>query len=453
MNLNMIGTGYVGLVTGACFAKNEDNKVICADVDAKKIEMLKKGQIPIYEDGLEQLVKEGLERGNLIFTTDIDYAVKNSLVNFICVGTPSKEDGSADLKYVEAVARSIGQSINEYKIIVDKSTVPLGTSKRVSEWIHQEILAKPAFFEYDIVSCPEFLKQGTAVDDFSKPDRVVIGVNSEKAKKIIIDLFAPFVLNGKPIITMLPQEAELVKYLANSFLASKVSFVNEAARIADKYTELTGEKIDVTKVLEGVCSDSRIGSVFMTPGPGYGGSCFPKDTREAAELATRLDLDLPVICSINKSNEIHKEYLLEKVIKSYDMLDTKTIAVWGLSFKAETDDIRESASITLINGLLEKGAKIQCNDPEAMDIAKKIFGDKVSYFANKYDAAKDADGLIVATEWSQFRTPDLEQLNSIMREKKIFDFRNLYGSKKGQSYEPLENRIKLMGFKYYGVGR
>lgn len=453
LKLNIIGTGYVGLVTGACFAENEDNHVICSDIDERKINMLKSGKIPIYESGLEDLVQEGLERGNLEFTTDIGYAINESLVNFICVGTPSKEDGSADMRYVEAGAREIGKAMNDYKVVVDKSTVPLGTSKKVKGWIVEELTKRGAYepgtIQFDVVSCPEFLKEGTAVDDFSKPDRVVIGVDSERAERIMLELFAPFSMNRKPIV-MKPQEAEMVKYGANSFLANKISFVQELSRIADAYSGLSGDRIDILKVLSGVCTDSRVGNVFMKPGPGYGGSCFPKDTREAAELVERLGLEAPLLSNINYSNGIHKRFLLEKVLNHYHSgLEGKTIGIWGLAFKAKTDDVRESAALTFIEGLLEKKATVKCYDPEAMEQAKIILGDSVTYTKDKYDAAKGAHGLIVVTEWNDFRTPNWTKLHSEMAEPVIFDFRNLYS----QQSPELEKRIKSLGFKYYGVGR
>ncbi len=449
MNLNMIGTGYVGLVTGACFSENEDNHVICSDIDERKIETLKNGKIPIYEHGLEALVQKGIKRGNLEFTTDIGYAVDKSLVNFICVGTPSNEDGSADLKYVESAARKIGQSMVNYKVVVDKSTVPLGTSRNVRKWIEEEQAKRGLYAPFDVVSCPEFLKEGTAVDDFSKPDRVVIGADSEKAEKIMLELFAPFSMNGKQIVMKL-QEAEMVKYGANSFLANKVAFVQELSRIAEVYSDKSGDRIDILKVLAGICSDSRIGHVFMKPGPGYGGSCFPKDTKESADLVERLGLDAPLLSNINRSNSMHKKFLLQKVLDHYQSrLEGKTIGIWGLAFKAKTDDVRESAALTFIDGLLENKASVRCYDPEAMQQAKAIIGDRVTYTTDKYDATKGANGLIIVTEWNDFRTPNWDKIHSEMAEPVIFDFRNIYSQ---QSLE-LEKRIRLMGFTYYGVGR
>lgn len=448
MKLNMIGTGYVGLVTGACFSENEDNHVICSDIDGQKIDLLKNGKIPIYEHGLEELVQEGLERGNLEFTTDLGYAVDNSLVNFICVGTPSKQDGSADMKYVEAAARAIGKSMKDYKIVVDKSTVPIGTSREVQKWIKEEQAKRAENIPFDVVSCPEFLKEGTAVDDFSKPDRVVIGVDSEKAEKIMLELFSPFSMNRKPIL-MKTQEAEMVKYGANSFLANKISFVQELSRIAEIYSNISGDKVDILKVLSGICTDSRIGNVFMKPGPGYGGSCFPKDTREAADLVERLGIEAPLLSNINHSNDIHKKFLLDKVVSYYNDLQGKTIGIWGLAFKANTDDVRESAALTFIEGLLERNAKVKCYDPQGMEQTRKIFGDKITYAEDKYGAAKGSHGLIIATEWKHFRTPNWTKLHSEMSMPVIFDFRNLYS----QQSPELEKRIKAMGFDYYGVGR
>ncbi|MFH0752347.1 MAG: UDP-glucose/GDP-mannose dehydrogenase family protein [archaeon] len=450
MNLNMIGTGYVGLVTGACFAENADNHVICTDIDENKIKRLQNGEIPIFEKGLEDLVKAGLERGNLEFTTDIGYAVNNSLINFICVGTPSKDDGSADLQYVESAARDIGRFMNtsDYKIIVDKSTVPLGTSKLVKKWVTEEIKKRTEMYRaFDVVSCPEFLKEGTAVEDFSKPDRVVVGVSSERAEKIMTELFAPLSMNRKPII-MRPQEAELVKYGANGFLAKRIAFVQELARISDEYIHLSGDHIDILRVLEGVCSDSRIGNIFMKPGPGYGGSCFPKDTRELADLADRMNIRLPIIENITLSNDLHKGYLLEKVLNRYNHdLSGKTIGIWGLAFKAKTDDIRESAAIRFMEGLLEEGAEIKCYDPEAMEQTRLIFGDDIFYAQDKYEAAKGTDGLIIATEWNDFKTPDFKRLKEEMKTPIIFDFRNLYGQ------QGLDDKINRLGFEYHGVGR
>lgn len=445
----MIGTGYVGLVTGACFAENEDNHVMCSDLDERKINLLKKGKIPIYEHGLEDLVQAGLKRGNLEFTTDVGHAVYKSLVNFICVGTPSKQDGSADLKYVEAVAREIGRAMNDYKVVVDKSTVPLGTSKLVQTRITEELTRRNKNIEFDVASCPEFLKEGTAVDDFSKPDRVVIGVDSERAEKIMLELFAPFSMNRKPIV-MKPQEAELVKYLANSFLATKISFVQEAARIAEAYARQSSDYVDILKVLSGVCTDSRIGNAFMKPGPGYGGSCFPKDTREAADLVKRLGIETPLLSNINHSNDLHKKFLLEKILSRYGHnLDEKTIGIWGLAFKAKTDDVRESAALTFIDGLLEKKATIKCYDPEAMKQTKMFVGSRVTYAKDKYEAARDAHGLVITTEWGEFRTPNWGKLHSEMAMPVIFDFRNLYS----QQSSNIEKKIKDLGFEYYGVGR
>ena len=432
MKVCVIGTGYVGLVAGTCLAEMGNN-VICVDNDIKKLEQLKQGIIPIYEPGLEDLIKSNVLEGRLEFSSDLDYAVKKSLICFIAVGTPQGEDGSADLQYVMQVAENIGKSINGYKVIVDKSTVPVGTAERVAEIIKAQ--TNEAF---DVVSNPEFLKQGAAVEDFIRPDRVIIGVNSEKAKNIMLELYEPFVRNQNPIITMDTRSAEMVKYASNSFLAVKISYANEIANLC----EAVGA--DANMVRLGMCADTRIGTKFLYPGLGYGGSCFPKDVKAILKTAKDYGTECPIIESADKTNKRQRQLFIDKIIKRFgEDLSGFTFAVWGLAFKPKTNDMREAPSITIISALLSRGAKIKAYDPKAYDCAKIIFGDKIEYADSSYEALKDADCMLLITEWNEFRRPDYEKMKLLMKNPIIFDGRNQYNVEK----------MRANGFEYYQVGR
>ncbi len=431
MKIAVVGTGYVGLVAGTCFAES-GNTVICVDVDQAKIKALNNGQIPIYEPGLEELVKKNVEEERLTFTTDIDAAVKSSLILFIAVGTPPGEDGSADLKYVLAAARSIGKAMNGYKIIVDKSTVPVGTARKVAQAIASE-----TSHPFNVVSNPEFLKEGAAIDDFMKPDRVVIGTDDPRVAEIMKELYSPFVRTGNPIIIMDVTSAELTKYAANAMLATRISFMNEMANICER----TGA--DVTKVREGIGYDARIGMPFLFPGPGYGGSCFPKDSRAIISTARDNGYTFKIMEAVEQVNTDQKRVLFKKAQKFFNNdLAGKTFAVWGLAFKAKTDDVRESSALVLIKELLAAGAKVNASDPEAINTTRKEIGDKVQYFPHNYEALKGADGLFVVTEWSEFRNPDFERMKSLMRTPVIFDGRNLYNP----------HTLAEVGFKYFRIG-
>ena len=432
MKVCVIGTGYVGLVAGTCLAEMGNN-VICVDNDEKKLEQLKQGIVPIYEPGLEDLIKSNVSEERLEFSSDLDNAVKKSLICFIAVGTPQGEDGSADLQYVMQVAESIGKSINGYKVIVDKSTVPVGTAERVTEII-KSLTDEP----FDVVSNPEFLKQGAAVEDFIRPDRVIIGANSEKAKNIMLELYEPFVRNQNPIITMDTRSAEMVKYASNSFLAVKISYANEIANLC----EVVGA--DANMVRLGMCADTRIGTKFLYPGLGYGGSCFPKDVKAILKTAKDYGTQCPIIESADKTNKLQRQLFINKILKRFGKnLSGLTFAVWGLAFKPKTNDMREAPSITVINALLERGAKIQAYDPKAYDCAKIIFGDKIEYANSSYEALKDADGMLLITEWNEFRRPDYEKMKLLMKNPIIFDGRNQYNVEK----------MRANGFEYYQVGK
>lgn len=432
MKVCVIGTGYVGLVAGACLAEMGNN-VICVDNDTKKLEMISQGNIPIYEPGLEDLITVNVGEGRLKFSSDLADAVEKSLICFIAVGTPQGEDGSADLQYVMNVAESIGKSINGYKVIVDKSTVPVGTAEKVAE-----IIGKYTKESFDVVSNPEFLKQGAAVEDFLRPDRVIIGTNSEKAKNIMLELYEPFVRNQNPIITMDTRSAEMVKYASNSFLAVKISYANEIANLC----EAVGA--DANMVRLGMCADTRIGTKFLYPGLGYGGSCFPKDVKAILKTARDNGAECPIIESANKTNRHQRELFIKKILKRFgEDLSGKTFAVWGLAFKPKTNDMREAPSITIINALLERGAKIQAYDPKAYDCAKNIFGDRIEYMNSSYEALRDADCMLLITEWNEFRRPDFDRIKKCLKTPIIFDGRNQY------NYDKM---IKN-GFEYYQVGR
>ncbi len=432
MKICVIGTGYVGLVAGTCFAET-GNDVICVDIDQKKIKMLNKGIIPIYEPGLKELVDRNTKKGRLTFSTDLDKAVKESLINFIAVGTPPGEDGSSDLTHVLDVARAIGKAMNGYKVIVDKSTVPVGTADLVRQTI-REVTDHP----FDVVSNPEFLKEGMAIDDFMRPDRVVIGVDDSRAEALMKDLYSPFVRTGHPILIMDVRSAEMTKYASNALLATKISFMNEIANLCEKVGA------NVTLVRQGVGSDRRIGHQFLFPGVGYGGSCFPKDIKALIHTAREHGTSLQILEAVEAVNERQKHVLLEKVKRFYgEDLSGKTFAIWGLSFKPRTDDMREAPSIVVINGLLNAGARVQAYDPQAMDVARGIFDNSIKLVKDEFEAVKGADGLVIITEWNEFREPNFDLLKKLMKQPVIFDGRNIYESKK----------MGALGFRYFSIGR
>ena len=432
MRICVIGTGYVGLVAGTCLAEM-GNKVICVDNNEEKLEKLRQGIVPIYEPGLEELIKVNVAENRLSFSNDLKSAVEKSLVCFIAVGTPQGEDGSADLKYVYQVAEQIGESINDYKVIVDKSTVPVGTADKVTEIIKQK-----TNHAFDVVSNPEFLKQGAAVDDFLKPDRVVIGSNSQKATEIMQELYAPFLRTGNPVIIMDVRSAEMTKYASNSFLAVKISYANEIANICEK----VGANAEMVRI--GMCSDKRIGSQFLFPGLGYGGSCFPKDVKALLKTAKDNDCDTQMLEAADKINKLQRKLFVDKILKHFDGdVNGKTFAVWGLAFKPKTDDMREAPAITIINALLEKGAKVQAYDPKAFEAAKFHFADKITYAKNSYEALNEADALLLLTEWNEFRRPDFDRIKSTLVTPLIFDGRNQYDPK----------RMRERGFTYYSIGK
>ena len=432
MKVCVIGTGYVGLVAGTCLAEMGNN-VICVDNDLKKLEQLEQGIVPIYEPGLEELIKVNVAENRLSFTNDLKSAVQNSLVCFIAVGTPQGEDGSADLKYVYQVAESIGEAINGYKVIVDKSTVPVGTAEKVTQ-----IIKSKTNEEFDVVSNPEFLKQGAAVDDFLKPDRVVIGSNSHRATEIMQDLYSPFLRTGNPVIIMDVKSAEMTKYAANSFLAVKISYANEIANICEK----VGANAEMVRI--GMCSDKRIGSQFLFPGLGYGGSCFPKDVKALLKTAKDNNCDYQLLQAADDVNKRQRQIFIQKILKRFgENLAGMTFAIWGLAFKPKTNDMREAPAITIVNALLERGAKIQAYDPKAFDCAQFYFGDKITYSKSAYEALSGADCMLLLTEWNEFRRPDFDKIKELLKNPIIFDGRNQYNAE----------RLKQRGFEYYCVGR
>lgn len=442
MKICVIGTGYVGLVAGTCFAES-GNEVVCVDVDEQKIEGLKNGVIPIYEPGLKEMVLRNSEEGRLTFSTDIAEAVKASLINFIAVGTPPGEDGSADLKYVLNVARDIGRNMESFKIVVDKSTVPVGTADRVRAAVQEELDARQLHLEFDVVSNPEFLKEGAAIDDFMKPDRVVIGTDNVRTAEIMKELYSPFMRRTNRLIIMDVRSAEMTKYAANAMLATKITFMNQIANLCERMGA------DVSSVREGIGSDSRIGYDFLFPGVGYGGSCFPKDVKALVKTAEECEYDFILLKAVEEANERQKLVLTEKIRKrlgdgsSERPLAGKTIALWGLSFKPRTDDMREAPSVVIVNRLLEMGAAVRAHDPEAIKEARKIFGDSIAYSQNQYDILDGADALAIVTEWNEYRNPNFEKLKSLLRHPVIFDGRNLY--------EP--HRMSEAGFRYFPIGR
>ncbi len=439
MRIAVIGTGYVGLVTGACLAEF-GMFVTCVDIDEKKIERLKRGEIPIYEPGLEDIVAKNVKEGRLFFTTNTAEAVKNNLVIFIAVGTPSGEDGSADLRYVDQAAKDIATNLNGYKVIVNKSTVPVGTGQRV-KGIIKSIAGEHVRF--DVVSNPEFLREGAAVNDFLRPDRIVIGAESEEAIAIMKDVYSAHYLNEAPFVITNIETAEMIKYASNAFLALKVTFINEVANLC----EYVGA--DVHKVAKAMGMDGRIGPKFLHPGPGYGGSCFPKDTRALSYIARSKGYNFQIVDTVIKVNEEQKLRMVDKILrlmkleKGENVLKGLRFAVLGLAFKPNTDDMRESPSITIINELLKMGAEVHVFDPEAMNNAKEYFGDKVCYCKGEYETVKDADCLVIVTEWNQFRKLDMEKIGSMMKQKNLADLRNIYDPAK----------MKSLGFNYTSVGR
>ncbi|MBT1705451.1 UDP-glucose dehydrogenase family protein [Chryseosolibacter indicus] len=432
MKIAVVGTGYVGLVTGTCFAET-GNTVTCIDIDQEKVKKLKNGKITIYEPGLEQLFERNIKQDRLFFTTSLAEGIQDAKVIFLALPTPPGEDGSADLKYILKVADDLGPLLSEYTVIVDKSTVPVGTADKVRERI-----SKGAKVDFDVVSNPEFLREGVAVEDFMKPERVVIGTTSTRAHKIMETLYAPFVRQGNPLVFMDERSAELTKYAANSFLATKITFMNEIANLC----ELLGADVDAVR--KGMGTDSRIGKRFLFPGIGYGGSCFPKDVQALAKSAKDTAYDFKILKAVMDVNTYQKTKLIPKIKEFFGgNLKGKTIAMWGLAFKPHTDDIREAPSLYNIEALLQEGVNIRAHDPEGMENVRRIVGDKIQYFNNPYEAAEGADAVFIATEWPEFRTPDFEKLNSILKSKVIFDGRNVYEL----------DVMKEQGYTYFSIGR
>jgi UDPglucose 6-dehydrogenase len=432
MKVTIVGSGYVGLVAGACLAET-GNDVICADVDPRKVARLLESDIPIYEPGLEPLVRRNRAEGRLNFTTDVGAAVEHGKVIFIAVGTPPGEDGSADLQHVLSVARTIGQHMNEPKVIVTKSTVPVGTAEKVRSAIRGE--TRSPFY---ICSNPEFLKEGAAIEDFMKPDRVVLGVDSDEARDVMADLYAPFVRTGNPILFMDIPSAEVTKYAANAMLATRISFMNQIADLCERVGA------DVTMVRKGIGSDRRIGSAFLFPGPGYGGSCFPKDVRALVHTAVEMGMEPTILEAVEAVNGRQKLVLLRKLLHRLgSRLTGRQVAVWGLSFKAETDDMRESPAIPLVDGILEAGGAVRAHDPKAMEVAREIYGDRLYYARDPYDALAGADALVIVTEWLVYRNPDFDRMKSLLTAPLVFDGRNLY--------DP--DRMTRLGFEYHAIGR
>ena len=431
MKIAVIGTGYVGLVAGACLAEN-GNDVVCVDRDAPKVRALQRGRIPIYEPGLEELVRRNRAEKRLTFTTDLPKGVRASQIIFIAVGTPTGEDGSADLRYVLDVAREIGKSMNGYKVVVDKSTVPVGTSEKV-----REVIKKETQHPFSVVSNPEFLKQGAAIEDFMKPDRVVIGAEDQRAGEIMKELYSPFTRTGAPIMMMDCASAELSKYAANAMLATRISFMNEVANVC----EVVGA--DVDSVRRAVASDRRIGPAFLFPGVGYGGSCFPKDVKAMVKFASAKSYDFEILRAVENVNQRQKVRLVAKMKQHFGSLKGRRIAVWGLAFKPKTDDMREAPSVPLVTALLDAGATVSAYDPEAMKVARTIFGSRVDFKDKGYEALAGADGLVIVTEWHEFREPDWNRIKKLLKTPVIFDGRNIYNP----------DHLRGLGFTYYSMGR
>ena len=436
MKVTIVGSGYVGLVTGACFSEVGIN-VTCIDVDKEKIENLNKGIIPIYEPGLEDMISKNMVKKRLSFSTSLKDAISDSEVIFISVGTPPDEDGSADLKHVLAVARECGKHMHEYKLIVTKSTVPVGTSLKVKNAVKEELSKRNMSIDFDVASNPEFLKEGAAIEDFLKPDRIVIGTESVRSEKLLNKLYKPFTLNGHPVIFMDIVSAEMTKYAANSMLATKISFINDIANLC----EIVGA--DINNVRKGIGSDSRIGKKFIYPGIGYGGSCFPKDVQALIRTASENHYELKVLKAVEAVNKTQKLVLFDKIFKHYDgNLKNKTIAIWGLSFKPQTDDMREAPSLEIINKLLNAGANVKAYDPVALEEAKHHFGDKITYCTDQYEALIDSDCLAVLTEWSEFRVPNLKIVKRLLNDPVLFDGRNIYD----------KEEMEVLDFTYYCIG-
>ena len=431
MKIAVVGTGYVGLVVGACLAET-GNDVVCVDKIDAKVRMLRRGRMPIYEPGLEELVQRNTKKKRLSFTTQLAKAVRAAEIIFIAVGTPQGEDGSADLRHVQDVAKEIARAMNGYKVIVDKSTVPVGTSRKV-----QEVVRRETTHPFSVVSNPEFLKQGAAIDDFMKPDRVVIGAEDQRATDLMLELYTPFTRTGAPIMVMDCASAELTKYAANAMLATRISFMNEVANLC----EVVGG--DVDQVRKAIGSDTRIGPSFLFPGCGYGGSCFPKDVQAMIRFAADRGYQFKILQSVEDVNKAQKTRLFAKAKKQLGPLKGKTVAVWGLAFKPRTDDMREAPSIPLIEAFVAAGTKVQAYDPQAADVAKGIFGNRITYAATNYDALKGADALVIVTEWNEFRRPDFSRMRTLMRAPIIFDGRNLF----------TPDQMKQNGFTYYSIGR
>jgi UDPglucose 6-dehydrogenase len=432
MRLAVIGTGYVGLVSGTCFAES-GNMVIGVDNNPKKIEILEGGKLPIYEPGLLEMVQRNRKEGRLTFTTDLAKAIEKVEVVYLCVGTPQGDDGSADLSALWAVGKAIAEKMDSYKLLVIKSTVPVGTNRKLTELV-SGITRHP----FEVASNPEFLKEGAAIDDFMKPDRVVVGVRSEKAQKLLHELYAPFLRTERPFLVMPPESAEMTKYVANAMLATKISFINEMAGLCDKMGA------DINDVRRGIGHDVRIGFQFLFPGPGYGGSCFPKDVNALMAMARDKGVPAKLIEAVDQVNEQQKTVLPSKIKQHYgDKLKGKTLGVWGLAFKPRTDDIRESPALKLIDEMLAAGVKLQVHDPEAMSNVRDEYGDKLTYCERRYDALQGADALVVVTEWQEFRTPDFHLIKEMLKEPLIFDGRNIYDPP----------ALKQLGFTYYGIGR
>ncbi|MBI2422447.1 MAG: UDP-glucose/GDP-mannose dehydrogenase family protein [Candidatus Hydrogenedentes bacterium] len=439
MKLAIMGTGYVGLVSGACFA-DLGHEVICVDIDAQKIEKLKQGEAPIYEPGLEEMVSSNVEQGRLVFTTDIAHAVENSLMVFVAVGTPPREDGTADLQYVLEVARNVGRHINGYKIVVDKSTVPVGTAEKVRAEVLREMAARGVSYEFDVVSNPEFLKEGAALEDFMNPDRVVIGCENVQVKVLMEELYSNFARNGRPIICMSTKSAEMTKYAANAMLATKISFMNEIAGICER----VGANVD--DVRKGIGSDSRIGYRFIFPGIGYGGSCFPKDVKALTQTAREAGADPMLLPAVDDVNNRQKRVLIDKIDAYYEgQLRGKTFALWGLAFKPETDDVREAPALVMAEWLLEHGVRLRAFDPKAAEQARHHLGEHslMSYCPNYYEALEGCDALILATEWPFFRNVDFDRLKKGLKSPVVFDGRNVYNPAV----------MARMGFDYFSIGR
>jgi len=437
MRIIVVGSGYVGLVTGACFAESGVN-VTCVDVNKDKIKQLNEGAIPIYEPGLENMVRCNVEKKRLSFTTKINDGIDGSQVIFIAVGTPPGEDGSADLKHVLSVAKEIGRTITKYIVVVTKSTVPVGTAEKIRSTIQTELKKRKVSVPFDMASNPEFLKEGAAIEDFLKPERIVIGIDNEETKEIMNRLYMPFVLNNHPILYMDIASAEITKYAANAMLATRISFINEIANLCD----ILGA--DINNVRKGIGSDSRIGGKFIYPGTGYGGSCFPKDVKAIIKTADDNNYELNVIKAVEKANDYQKNVIFNKMVKFFNNnLKNRLIGIWGLSFKPKTDDIREASAIVLIEKLLEAGARVRAYDPAAINETRKLLGNKIEYTNDPYEALVDVDAVALMTEWSEFHLPDFSRMAELMKGKVIFDGRNIY--------DPAE--LRRLGFLYFGIGR